>query len=71
MVLDLASNQGKIRLALRSRNNLETAQTQGVKTSQLLNVADSKVAQASIAAAPKAEVAVEVIKGMDRSKASM
>jgi pilus assembly protein CpaB len=70
-VLDLASNQGKIRLALRSRNNLETAQTQGVVTSQLVNAAVPKAAQAPIAMSTKAEVAVEVIKGMDRSKASI
>ena len=35
-VLNLASNEGKIRLALRNRNNKTIAQTQGVTTSLLL-----------------------------------
>ena len=41
-VLDLASNQGKIRLALRSRNNREVTATNGVVSSQLVNVAPPK-----------------------------
>ena len=36
-VLNLASNNGKIRLALRNRNNKTVAQTEGVTTSFLLN----------------------------------
>lgn len=70
-ILDLASNQGKIRLALRGRNSQETAQTNGVVTSQLVNVASPKPTQAPVAVAPKQEMAIEVIKRMDRSKASL
>ncbi len=35
-VLNLASNEGKIRLALRNRNNKTIAQTQGVTTANLI-----------------------------------
>ena len=35
-VLNLASNEGKIRLALRNRNNKTVAETEGVTTSFLL-----------------------------------
>lgn len=66
-ILNLASNQGKIRLALRSRNNLETAYTRGVVTSQLVNVPTSQ-ASPSVVPSSKKEVAIEVIKGMNRSK---
>jgi pilus assembly protein CpaB len=69
-ILNLATNQGKIRLALRSRNNLETASTRGVITSQLVNAPSSKVS-APVMSSSKKEVAVEVIKGMNRSKASI
>ena len=42
-VLNLASNEGKIRLALRNRNNKTIAQTPGVTTSILIGgVADKK-----------------------------
>jgi pilus assembly protein CpaB len=66
--LDLASNQGKIRLALRGRNSLETAQTNGVVTSQLVNVVSSKPNHAPVKVVQKAEMSIEVIKGMDRNK---
>ena len=66
--LDLASNQGKIRLALRGRNSLETAQTNGVVTSQLVNVVSSKPNRAPVKMAQKDEMSIEVIKGMDRNK---
>jgi pilus assembly protein CpaB len=69
-ILDLASNQGKIRLVLRSRNNLEVAQTNGVVTSQLVGVSTPK-RNAVVVANSKREAEIEVIKGMDRSKASM
>jgi pilus assembly protein CpaB len=68
-ILDLASNQGKIRLALRGRDNIETAQTNGVVTSQLVNVSTPK--SKPVVNNNKGEVAIEVIKGMDRSKASL
>ncbi|MFZ2088821.1 MAG: Flp pilus assembly protein CpaB [Desulfobaccales bacterium] len=71
-ILDLASNQGKIRLLLRSRNNLEVAQTKGIVTSQLVNVVTPKSNPVTVTVAPqKREATIEVIKGMDRSKASM
>ena len=41
-VLNLASNQGKIRLALRNRNNRTVAQTQGVTTSLLIGAEGPK-----------------------------
>jgi len=70
--LDLASNQGKIRLVLRSRNNLDVAQTKGVVTSQLIsNVHTPKPQAVTVTTTAKREATVEVIKGMDRSKASM
>jgi pilus assembly protein CpaB len=68
-ILDLASNQGKIRLALRGRDNIVTAQTNGVVTSQLVNVTTPK--SKPLVNTNKGEVAIEVIKGMDRSKASL
>jgi pilus assembly protein CpaB len=68
-ILDLASNQGKIRLALRGRDNLEVAHTNGVLTSQLVNVTTPK--SKPIVNNNKGEMAIEVIKGMDRSKASI
>ena len=70
-ILDLASNQGKIRLALRGRNNLETAQTNGIVTSQLVNILSARPNRSPVAVAPKSDMAIEVIKGMDRSKASI
>ena len=69
-ILDLASNQGKIRLVLRSRNNLEVAQTNGVVTSQLVNVFTPK-SKPVVVANSKRDAEIEVIKGMDRTKASM
>ncbi len=71
-ILNLASNQGKIRLALRSRNNLEVAHTRGVLTSQLVSAPTPQARPAPVAAiAPKGDVAVEVIKGMTRTKAEI
>lgn len=69
-VLDLASNQGKIRLVLRSRNNLHIADTHGVVTSQLVNVFTPK-SKPVVVANTKREAEIEVIKGMDRTKTSM
>ena len=70
-VLNLASNQGKIRLALRNRNNKTVAQTAGVTTSILINGANAKK-ESKVAAQPAREdKRVEVIKGLDRSEAKL
>jgi pilus assembly protein CpaB len=69
-ILDLASNQGKIRLVLRSRNNLEVAQTNGVVTSQLVGFKTPK-SKPVVVANNKRDVEIEVIKGMNRSKSSI
>ena len=70
-VLNLASNEGKIRLALRNRNNKTIAQTQGVTTSILIGgIADKKESKVA-AAVPVNEKRVEVIKGLDRSEAKL
>jgi pilus assembly protein CpaB len=69
-VLNLASNQGKIRLALRNRNNRTVAQTPGVTTSILLNGGVKK--EPTVLAQPtRVEKRVEVIKGLDRSEAKL
>ena len=73
-VLNLASsNEGKIRLALRNRNNKTIAETEGVTTSFLLGGATNKKEQAQAAALPptRAEKSIEVIKGLDRSEAKL
>lgn len=68
-ILNLASNEGKIRLALRSRRNLETIQTSGVALSHLVSpqmkATDKKTGR------QKDERSVEVIKGLDRSQVSL
>jgi pilus assembly protein CpaB len=70
-VLNLASNQGKIRLSLRNRNNRTVAQTQGITTSVLLNGAGPKQ-ESKVAAQPvREEKRVEVIKGLDRTQAKL
>jgi Flp pilus assembly protein CpaB len=69
-VLNLASNQGKIRLALRNRNNKTVAQTSGVTTSILINGAAKK--EAKVAVQPvREDKRVEIIKGLDRSDAKL
>ena len=69
-VLNLASNQGKIRLALRNRNNRTVAQTPGVTTSILLNGGVKK--EPTVVAQPtQVDKRVEVIKGLDRSEAKL
>jgi len=69
-VLNLASNQGKIRLALRNRNNKTTAQTPGVTTSFLLNGLAKKEAKVGVQPS-RARKSVEVIKGLDRAEANL
>ncbi len=69
-VLNLASNGGKIRLALRNRNNKTIAQTPGVTTSFLLHGGVKK--EPTVAAqSTRVEKRVEVIKGLDRSEAKL
>jgi pilus assembly protein CpaB len=72
-VLNLASNQGKIRLALRNRNNKTNTQTEGVTTSFLLNGVTNKKEPAAAVAGPvvRAEKNIEVIKGLERSDAKL
>jgi len=69
--LNLASTQGKIRLALRSRNNLEMAHTGGVITSQLVNAPRPQPARVPAAKPVKGDLGIEVIKGMERTRASI
>jgi pilus assembly protein CpaB len=70
-VLNLASSsEGKIRLALRNRNNKTVAQTEGVTTSFLLNGGVKK--EPTVVAQPtRAEKGIEVIKGLERSEAKL
>lgn len=65
-ILNLASNQGRIRLALRNRNDVLPVETKGVETSSLFGM-EKKVA------APKAPERrnVEVIKGLERSRTNL
>ncbi|MDO9531331.1 MAG: Flp pilus assembly protein CpaB [Deltaproteobacteria bacterium] len=69
-VLNLASNNGKIRLALRNRNNKTVAQTSGVTTSILINGANAKK-ESKVAEPVREAKRVEVIKGLDRSEAKL
>jgi pilus assembly protein CpaB len=69
-VLNLASNEGKIRLALRNPNNKTVAETEGVTTSFLLGGLVGKKEQA-VALPTRAEKSIEVIKGLDRSEAKL
>jgi pilus assembly protein CpaB len=70
-VLNLASNEGKIRLALRNRNNRTVTQTPGVTTSILVGGGAAKKESKVAAALPVQERTVEVIKGLDRSDAKL
>jgi pilus assembly protein CpaB len=70
-VLNLASNEGKIRLALRNRNNRTVAQTPGVTTSILVAGGAAKKESKVAAVLPVQEKRVEVIKGLDRSDAKL
>ena len=69
-VLNLASNEGKIRFALRNRNNKTVAKTQGVTTSVLISGAAAKKEE-KVAEPVREEKRVEVIKGLDRSDAKL
>ncbi len=74
-VLNLASNEGKIRLALRNRNNKTVAQTEGVTTSFLLSGVSPKNQTVAAKTAPqspaRAEKSIEVIKGLERTEAKL
>ena len=69
-ILNLASTEGKIRLALRSRRNENVVETTGVSSSQLLTGVVKKEKQEP-AVPQKEERTVEVIKGLERTKASL
>lgn len=67
-VLNLASNEGKIRLALRNPHNLELVVTDGVAMSQLFTPKAKPVSQPE----PQKDTrAVEVIKGLERTQATL
>jgi pilus assembly protein CpaB len=69
-VLNLASNEGKIRMALRNRNNKNIAQTPGVTTSFLTGGVAKK--EDKVIAQPARETkSIEVIKGLDRTEAKL
>jgi pilus assembly protein CpaB len=70
-VLNLASNEGKIRLALRNFRNVEVVQTEGVAVSQLIEGGSRKTRVASDLPPRKDERSVEVIKGLERTKVTL
>jgi len=70
-VLNLASNQGKIRLALRNRNNKTIAQTPGITTSALISGVGMKEEKVVVQPTREEKIVVEVIKGLDRSDAKL
>jgi len=70
-VLNLASNEGKIRLALRNRNHKTVAQTAGVTTSILIGGSAAKKAEKVAAQPVREDKRVEVIKGLERSEAKL
>jgi pilus assembly protein CpaB len=67
-ILNLATNQGKIRLALRNQLNKGNFATAGVVTSQLRN---KPVVQAKPAPPMKQEGAIRIIKGMSVSDSKL
>ena len=69
-VMNLASNEGKIRLVLRGRRNETIVETDGVATSALFGCAKKEEAakEPAMKEAKREERSVEVIKGMERSK---
>ena len=64
-VLNLASNNGKIRLSLRSRHNVAAITTPGVTTSSIISTRGNHTPDRQEGRA------VEVIKGLERSKAAL
>lgn len=71
-VLNLASNEGKIRLVLRNHRNETIVQTEGVLTSALMGLKkEEPKEQVQPPKEVKEERTVEVIKGLERSKANL
>ena len=72
-VMNLASNEGKIRLVLRGRRNETIVETDGVATSALFGLAKKEEAakEPVLKEAKQEERSVEVIKGMERSKSTI
>lgn len=70
-IINLATNQGKIRLALRNQLNQGQYFTKGVLTSQLAYKKQAPVAVASDQRKVQTEVNIEIIKGMRRSAAQL
>jgi pilus assembly protein CpaB len=71
-MLNLASNQGKVRLVLRNGSSMDVAATSGVATSQLLEGAPKKAEPPPPPASPKKRArGVEMIKGLERSSATL
>jgi pilus assembly protein CpaB len=69
-ILNLASNEGKIRLSLRNFRNVATVHTEGIATSQLISGGAPRKAEAP-APSRREERTVEVIKGLERTKATL
>jgi pilus assembly protein CpaB len=68
-IVNLATNQGKIRLALRNQLNQGQFFTRGVSSSQLVY---RKAPPASEQKAPaQSEASIEIIKGMQRTAAQL
>jgi pilus assembly protein CpaB len=70
-MLNLASFQGRIRLALRNQLNQTDFATRGVDTSQLCYMKPEPATKTKVAAVSKPERVVQVIKGMDSSEARL
>jgi pilus assembly protein CpaB len=68
-IMNLASNQGKIRLALRNRNDFAEQSTRGVDTENLLRSDFEK--QAARRGTPHNSKNVEVIKGLACSRVNL
>ncbi|MFZ0053041.1 MAG: RcpC/CpaB family pilus assembly protein, partial [Desulfobaccales bacterium] len=67
-ILNLASNEGKIRLALRGGGNEATVETRGVAISNLFAGMMKPLPASNPQKEAKPEKWVEVIKGCERSK---
>ncbi len=71
-VLNLASNEGKIRLALRGGRNKGTVETSGVASSSLFaSMLKPPPEEPKLQKEGRPEKCVEVIKGCERSKATL
>jgi Flp pilus assembly protein CpaB len=68
--LNLASNQGRIRLALRNHTDVAPVETSGADTSTILG-AVSKEAANIVRKSEVKERNVEVIKGLERSQVNL